>query len=213
MSDAQQAGENVAPAKKAREVTTVAMTDGRSVEFVGKKRMDKEVIIAADGSVSVRFDFKNGQTRSISAGDLEQSIQLQAIGHGLSQKVGDETAGEEDVDDMVVAVDSIIERLTGGAWTAPRAAGSGDSFSGASVVIKALVEVTGKTAEEIKAFLQSKLDKAAAAGEKLTRAALYASFRVPGTKTAPIIERLEAEKRAKNGGAVSASDLLGELGV
>lgn len=211
MSDAQTA-ENVAtPAKKAREVTVVEMTDGRSVEFVGKKRMDKEVII--DGNeVSVRFDFKNGQTRTILAGTLDPSIQLQAIGHGLSQKIGDETAGEEDVDDMVVAVDSIIDRLGNGSWTAPRAAGSGDSFSGASIVIKALAEVTGKSAEDIKAFLQAKLDKAAAAGEKLTRAALYASFRVPGTKTAPVIERLEAEKRAKAGGAVNADDLLTELG-
>ncbi len=195
--------------KKPREVTVVTMTDGRQVEFVGKKRMDKEVIIGADGSVSVRFDFKNGETRTIDAADLSDQLQFQAIGHGLSQKVGDETAGEDDVDDMVVAVDSIIERLRKGEWTARREAG--DGFSGASIVIKALCEHTGKTVEFIKGFLQSKLDADKAAGGKLTRAGLYASFRAGNSPVAGIIQRMEAEKQAKSSGAVNANDLLSEI--
>src|SRR5688572_30727301 len=48
--------------KKEREAEQVLMTDGRTVEFVGKRKMLKETII--EGSrVSIRLDFRNGETR------------------------------------------------------------------------------------------------------------------------------------------------------
>jgi len=186
------------------EVEQVTMEDGRVVGFAGKKRLSKEVII--DGSVvQVRFDFRNGATRTFtpSAANL-----YQLAGHGASQKIGDETAGEEDLDDMVIAVDDMIARLDRGEWTATRAAG--DGFSGASVVIKAICEVTGKSVQYVKDFLQSKLDAAKARGEKLSRAELYASFRNPATKTGAVISRLEADKKSKVQ-KVDANDLMAEL--
>lgn len=186
------------------EVVTVEMADGRKVDFAGKRKMLKEVVTNGEG-VAVRFDFRNGETR---VWNVPQSLLLQCAGHGASQKIGDETAGVEDVDDMVVAVDDIIKRLDGGEWSAVRA--SGDSFSGASVVIKAICEASGKSVEEVKAFLQRKLDEAKAAGQTLTRAALYASFRNPNSKVGQIIERLEREKKAK-ASAVNADELLSEL--
>lgn len=196
-------------AKSKAEVENVLMSDGRTVGFAGKRKLDKTVIVEGDG-VKVRFDFRNGETRTVDAAELDGAVQLQAMGHGLSQKIGDECAGEEDPEDMVLAVDGMIERLKKGDWRVAREAG--DSTAGGSIVVKALAEVTGKTVQQIKDFLQSKLDADKAAGGKLTRQALYASFRVPGNPVAAVIDRMEAEKRAKSSGAVSANDLLSELG-
>lgn len=192
------------PKKAPVEVQVVEMSDGRKVEFAGKRKLLKEVLVG-ESAVAVRFDFRNGETRKW---DVPQNLLLQCAGHGASQKIGDETAGEEDVDDMVIAVDDIIKRLDGGEWTMRRAAG--DSFSGASVVIKAICEASGKTVEDVKNFLQRKLDEAKTRGESLSRAALYASFRNPNSKVGQIIERLEREKKVK-GAAVNADEYLSEL--
>jgi hypothetical protein len=188
------------------EVTPVEMTDGRIVNFAGKRRLNKEVIVES-GNAAVRFDFRNGETRTFPVSGSGLLIELAC--HGASQKIGDETAGLDDLDDMVVAVDDMITRLSAGEWTAPRAA-SGDSFAGASVVIRAICEATGKGVQEVKDFLQRKLDTAAAAGQKLSRRALYDSFRNPTSRTGQIIERLEREKKSK-ASAVDANELLGEL--
>ena len=88
---------------------------------------------------------------------------------------------------------------------------AGDSFAGTSVVIRAVAEVTGKSVEAVKTFLQGKLDAAKAKGEKLSRQELYASFRKPGTKTAAVIARLEAEDAAGKSTKVDAADLLAEI--
>ena len=192
--------------------TAVTMADGRTVQFAGKKTLLKEVTTDAEnGEVLVRFDFRNGQTRTIVGSTLSNEITLRALGHGLSQKVGDECASIDEVDDMVVAVDEMIARLQAGEWAARREAG--DSFNGASIVVKAVAEASGKTVEFVKNFLQKKIDDAAKAGQKLTRAELYKSFRTPGSKTAAIIARLEAEKAAKSTSSVDAGALLDELGV
>jgi hypothetical protein len=182
----------------------VAMTDGRTVEFVGKRRMIKTT--GEEGtSASVRFDFVDGSTRSIKV-DLTDPLALKLLAHGIAQKVGDETAGEKEVGDMVLAVDSILARLAKGEWGVER--GASDGFAGASVVIRALCEATGKDVAFVKAFLETKLEAGKAAG--LTRQKLYAAFRAPGTKTAPIIARMEAEKASKDAG-VDGDAALNEL--
>lgn len=181
--------------KPKAEVEQVTMTDGRVVGFAGKRKMVKETL-----DNGVRFDFRNGETRTF---NIPEGLLTRLAVHGAAQKIGDETAGVEDVEDMVVGVDEIISRLSRGEWGVTRQAG--DSFSGASVVIRAICEATGKSVADVKAFLQKKLDS----DSKLTRAALYNSFRNPSSKTGQIIERLEREKRSKT--AVDADALLGEL--
>jgi hypothetical protein len=200
--------ETATAAKAKTEYTAVKMTDGREVQFPGKRQIQKEVTVSEDGNVSVRFDFRNGSTLTLASSELDNSTVLQSIGHGLSQKCGDEAAGSKDIDDIVAAVDDMMSRLRRGEWRTPAA--PGDSFAGASIVVKAVAEASGKTVEEIKAFLQKKLDTAKAEGKALTRQDLYASFRKPGTATAAIIQRLEAEKASKAGGP-SAEDLLAEI--
>lgn len=195
------------PAKKEVERTVVDMNDGRKVEFTGKKKLVKEVIVDKEaGTCSVRFDFVNGVTRTF---DVHGSaLLLELAGHGASQKIGDEAAGENDVDDMVEAIDAVITRLTAGSWSGRK---EGDGFSGASVVIRAIAEAANKSIDEVKKFLETKLAQAEAKGEKLTRQALYSSFRNPSTKTGQIILRMEQEK-ANKANKVNADELLSELG-
>lgn len=204
-------------AKKApAEVTKVTMEDSRIVDFVGKRKMLKDAT-AGEDFAQVVFDFVNGSTRTAKVA-LGDKLLFRLAAHGLAQKVGDETAGEDSVDDMVVGVDAMLERLSKGEWGAERKAG--DGFSGASVVIKAIMEATrgspkypeGMTLTQVKEFLEGKLAASKAAGDEppLTRQKLYQSFRKPGSKTAAIIERLEKEK-ASGETAIDADAALAEI--
>ena len=195
--------------KAATVYTDVTMTDGRVVKFPGNRKTDKTITVS-DDSVSVRFDFFNGETRTLSSTELSPALMLQALGHGIAQKAGDEYSGVKELDDMVLAVDEIFGRLRAGDWAAAREAG--DSTSGASIVIKAIMEVTGKSVEFVKEFLQKKLDAAKAKGEKLSRQELYNGFRSANTPTGVVIKRLEEEKLAKST-TVNAADMLAEIGA
>lgn len=179
---------------------TVQMEDQRKVEFVGKRKLLKDIEFPEGQTPIIILDFRNGATRRF---QIPPELMLQAAGHGMSQKLGDETAGEEDVDDMVLAVDELIERLSKrgddgaflGEWNTKR---EGGGFSGTSVLMKALMELTGKTIEQVKAFLKDK-----------TQADKLALRNSPKVK--PIIDRLEAEKAAK-AAKVDTDALLTQLG-
>lgn len=173
-----------------RQAEAVTMEDGRQVEFVGKRKMLKSTEIA-DGRVTTRLDFRNGRSLAFT---IPGAMLLQFAGHGAEQKLGDETAGEEDVDDMVLAVESLIERLNRGEWSVKR---EGGGFSGTSVLLRALVERTGKPVDGLKAWLATKSQ-----AEKI---ALRNSAALK-----PIVQRLEEEKASKNA-KVDTESLLGEL--
>lgn len=183
--------------KKERVEEKVVMSDGREVIFVGKRKLLKEVMI--EGSVvKVRFDFRNKETRTF---QLPDALLLQFAGHGASQKIGDETAGEEDVDDMTIAVDELIDRLNKGEW---RTKAEGGGFGGASILVKALVEKTGKPTEEVKAFLK----KAVEGGTTYQK--LNDAF-AEDDEVGPIIKRLKKEKAGDS--KVDTKGLLGGLGT
>lgn len=171
-------------AKEAPVVNTVTMNDGRKVDFPGKRELLKSTTISADGAVTVQMDFANGETRSFT---VPQALMLKFAGHGAEQKLGDELAGLKgeggkpaDLDDKVLAIDELIERLNAGDWSAAREA---NGLSGTSVLIRALVELAAgvKSVEEVKAFLKPK-----------THAEKLAMRNSPRIK--PIVDRLEAEK-------------------
>jgi len=193
-------------AKSKTEVVAVLMTDGRTVNFAGKRKVNKETVLdeskivvdgdvmqLSAGAVSIRMDFRNGDTRLI---PLPLTLLAKFAGHGGEQKFGDELASPADKplseEDMVIAIDDLNAEIQQGKWGKGRASGGG-GVSGASIVVQAIVEATGKSLEVVKAFLQKKLDTT----EGLTRKALYDSFRVSGTKTGIIIKRIEDEKLAK----------------
>lgn len=202
--------ETATPAKKTATVyTKVPMEDGREVEFAGNRKSDKTILQDAEGKAyGVRFDFLNGRTLTLNFSEISEATALYACGHGIAQKAGDEYSGVKEIDDMVLAVEGIFARLRAGDWAAAREAG--DSTAGASIVIKALMEVTGKPIEFIKSFLDGKLEAAKAKGEKLSRQDLYNSFRNPTSKTGIVIKRLEEERLAK-ANKVDAGDLLAEM--
>lgn len=180
-----------AAAKAPKVEQDIKMTDGRIVTFAGKRRMLKESSIADDGTVSVRFDFVNGETRTFV---VPPAMIAKFAAHGAEQKIGDETAGEEDVEDMILAVDDVCARLGKGEWSA-RAEGGG--MKGMSVLLKALIEFTRKTPDEAKTFLAGRTQK-----EKL------ALREHPPIKA--IITRIESEK-ANKGPAVDVGGLLAGL--
>lgn len=214
---------NNTAAKKKTEVQIVKMDDGREVGFPGKRKVQKETLIdegkiildgdtitLGEGAVTIRMDFRNGRTRTY---PIKNALIAKFAGHGGEQKYGDELASPADKplseDDMVLATDELHEQLyTQGVWRQVSEGGGG--FAGASMVVLAIMEVTGKSLEAVKEFLQKKLDTAKARGEKLSRKELYDSFRDPSAPTASIIERLEREARAKNTKA-NANELLSEM--
>lgn len=182
-------------AKEQTTAETVKMSDGRLVDFVGKRKQLKESFIDAEGKVSVRLDFRNGETRTF---QIPDALMAKFAAHGAEQKLGDETAGLDDVDDCVTAVDELIIRLNAGEWSQKREA---NGMAGSSILVRALVEITGKTVEQIKAFLATKSQ-----AEKLA---------LRNSKTVkPVVERLEAERAEKKAGTgVDTGAMLGELGI
>lgn len=201
------------PKKAAPEVVAVTMEDGRVVEFTGKRSMLKEIVVG-DNSVSVRFDFRNGQSLTAV---VPAQHELYAAGHGYAQKLGDEVAGAKDEagnpisdEDKYLAIEALHNRLNDSNDWNKVAEGGGGSVSGASVVLKAIMEVSGKSLADVKAFIEKKLADAEARGQKLSRQALYASFRNPTSKTGQVIERLEKDKKQK-APAIDADELMAEM--
>lgn len=174
-------------AKQEPQVETVTMDDGRIVDFPGKRQLLKSSTVdEAAGTVSVRLDFRNGETRLFT---IPGALLLQFAAHGAEQKLGDEIAGLKDpatgqeasIEDKVLTIDDLMDRLSKGEWNVRR---EGSGMAGASVLIRALVELRGKSVEEVKAFLSGK-----------THAEKLALREVPQVKA--IIQRLEAEKASK----------------
>ena len=183
------------PVKKETTINTVTLTDGRIVDFVGKRKLLKASEVTPDGKIQTTLDFVNGETRTFTIPD---ALLAKFASHGAEQKLGDEIAGVDDIEDAVMAIDDLIDRLYNGEWGVAR---DKSGLAGASILMRALVESTGKTAEEIKKFLS---DKTAA-----QKAALRTN-----PKIKPIVDRLEAEKAAKSAKKADAVDtdaLLNEL--
>jgi hypothetical protein len=181
-------------AKKQPEVETVKMTDDRLVEFPGKKVLQKESF-EKDGAVFVRLDFRNGETRTVK---LRDDMIRKYAAHGAEQKLGDEIAGlkkedgsEADTDDKVLVIDALIERLDAGEWTTKR---DSSGMAGTSVLLRAIVEVTGKSLESVKGFLKDKTQ-----AQKL---ALRDS-----AKFRDVVARIEAEKASKKAKVDITADL------
>lgn len=170
-------------------IETVTMQDGRIVEFAGKRRMLKSSA-EVEGKVQVTLDFRNGESRVFTIPD---NLLLKFAAHGAEQKLGDVTAGLESVDDAVLAVDDLIDRLYNGEWAQKR---ESSGMAGTSVLLRALVESSGKSVEQIKVFLKDK-----------TQAEKVALRNNPKIK--PIVDRIEAEKSQKS--SIDTEALLGEL--
>jgi hypothetical protein len=164
------------------------------VTFTGKsKKMNKDTFISSEGP-AIRLDFVNGETRTFV---IPETLLVRFALHGAEQKFGDALAGLTDIDDGVLAIDKLIDRLSSGDENQWNSRKEGDSLAGTSILAKALVLKTGKTIEAIKAFLSTKTLK--------EKTALRNS---PSVR--PFVEKIEAERAAK-GPAIDTSALLEEL--
>ncbi len=182
-------------AKAETTIETVKKDDARIVEFTGKRRLNKESFLTPEGKVACRLDFRNGETRTFV---LPDSLVTKAAAHGIEQKLGDEISGVDNLDDAIQAIDELMVRLGNGEWNAKR---EGSGFAGASILARALVEATGQTIEQVRAFMAN-----------LTNAQKMALRADPSV--APVVKRLEAEraeKSSKNKPAVDTGALLAGL--
>lgn len=184
--------------KQETQIESVKMDDGRIVDFPGKRQLLKSSTITADGRVEVRLDFRNGETRLFV---VPTALVLQFAAHGAEQKLGDEIAGLKDpsggeasIEDKVLTIDALMERLERGEFNARR---EGNGMAGASVLIRALCELRSKSVAEVKAFLETK-----------SHADKLALREVPAVKA--IIQRLEAEKASKRP-SIDGEALLAEF--
>lgn len=175
--------------------TTVTMDDGRKVEFAGKRKLIKESTIADNGDITVRLDFVSGEVRVFKLA-ADAALFSQFAAHGAEQKLGDEIAGLDEVDDCVMAVDELMDRLAKGEWGVKREA---NGMAGSSVLAKALVAVTGKSITDIKAFLGTK--------SHAEKTALRNNPKVLAE-----VQKIEAAKsKGKDKPAVDTDAMLGEL--
>lgn len=163
---------------KEANVVKVKMDDGREVEFTGEKRLIK-TSIEADGVLAVRLDFRNGETRTHK---LNPALLTKFALHGAEQKLGDEISGVKDIDDAIEAIDQLMQRLDAGEWTVAR--GEGGGLAGASILARALVEVSGQPIKAVRDYLGGLSTK--------VKLALREDASVK-----PVIQRLEAEKAAR----------------
>lgn len=166
----------------------VTMTDGRIVEFAGKRKMLKSPEFNEDGTWKLNhFDFRDGRTLTHNApsADLrtaEGELMIHKLAaHGSEQKVGDETAGAQTISDMFDVVEACIDRLDRGEWYVE---GAGEGARGMGILLKALVEFTGKTADQLRPWLKGR-----SADE---RKALQGTPQIK-----PIIQRLQDEELSK----------------
>lgn len=182
---------------KTAEILTVTMkqpgADGavRTVDFAGKRKLLKESFVDEAGNVSVVLDFRNGESRTFT---IAPAMLAKFAAHGAEQKLGDEIAGLDDVEDCVLAVDELIDRLNAGEWGVKR---EGNGLAGTSVLARALMELKGVDMPTVKAFLKDKT--------QAQKTALRGNAQLK-----PIIEKIEAEKAAK-GPKVDTEALLGEI--
>lgn len=166
-----------------------------------------KIVFTFDGEDAVTFDPSKASAAN----------RNYAMLHGFLHRLGDAAAIPRALPDgRVITVTEamrrdevlkLVEYYEGGAedWNVKKAEG-GKRETGA-IVIRAIMEATGKDSEAVRAWIAKRLEQT----EGLTKAALYASFRKPGTKTGEIIARMEREAASNAKTAVDADEMLNEI--
>lgn len=129
----------------------VTMKDGRTLEFTERGKCITEEL--PDG---LRFNFKSGDQLEVRFTDLS-ALADKFLAHGVKQKYQDEFASAGDAEDAYEWVCDLHTRMLKGEWRETAEGGGG--VSGAGLLVRALMEVFGKSREEIKAYLADKSRK------------------------------------------------------
>lgn len=130
---------------------SVSAQDGNQYVFSDRQKVKKLSEVTPD-SIVTKFVFRNGQVRQhvTPLGDASKVSQLAA--HGADQKFGDEFSGLDDPDDCVMAFEKLSQRLANGEWSEKR---QSDGLAGTSLLLRAVVQVTGQSPDQVKALLDS----------------------------------------------------------
>lgn len=131
--------------------TAIQMNDGSTKEFGEKAKVIKESTVHHDGSIGVKFHFRNGEVKQFHM-PHDHQLYARAAQHGLDQKFGDAFSGIDDVEDAALAFDKVADQIKAGDWNKGRVS---DGMAGTSVLAKALVKVTGNSIEEVKETLKT----------------------------------------------------------
>lgn len=124
----------------------VQMEDGSTKNFPPKWKAIKESK-SHNGGIDVTIYFVDGRVRKYHA---PASVVHAAAASGVEHKFAAAYTGAENVDDMIEACEALQANLTKGDFTT-RVEGQG--FAGASVLMRALMEYSGKTREQVEAAL------------------------------------------------------------
>lgn len=148
------------------------------------------------------IEFANGEKLDVYPEELSTTIRATALLHGLKQKLVDAGAIARNPDtgmsatlaDKIAAVREVYDRITSpdGTWNKVREGGTGNGGNG-GLLLRALMQMSGKSKVDIEAFLETK--------SKEEKAALRAN-----PKVAAIIAELQREKAS-----VNSDELLDEL--
>jgi hypothetical protein len=199
-------GPGTSPPGSGETITFSTLRGAKSLEFTGTEKRAKKLIkdhyFDDSGHPHVELFFRSGEYRDFR---VPEGLLSKFAAHGAEQKLGDNVAGTPDVDDMVVATDSLIARLHKGEWSAEREGG----FAGTSVLMKALtiyrLRKDGLTEPGLDSSPDDKSAYAALWAEKAAKVKEYLGDKSQNEKLAlraspqlkPIVEELEAAKLAK----------------
>ena len=167
---------------KANQVVTLAMSDVLTRKFKSGLALPQTLTFTVAGV--------DGEEVVINVLDLPDHILADAIVHGLRQKVSDGAAIPRDVKTGLAAEPSekfdamadIAQSLAEGQWNRRATGGGGES----SLLVRALIEVTGKSRDDCRAFMKAQ--------SKEAQAALRASAAI-----APVIARMKSESVKASG--------------
>lgn len=149
---------------------------------------------------TLTINFSNGNELSLDATKLSEEIRLAAMLHGLKQKLCDggaiprntETGRSATIDDKYTAIHAIYTRLISpdGTWNANR---EGEQKQQGGMFLRAMMSITGKSHEVMKAALEAMSKEQIAALKKNPK----------------IIDKMrELEALAVRPDAIAASDAL-----
>lgn len=137
----------------------------------------------------VLFVGNDGSTFVADIGRYPDNIKGFMVFHGTRQKIGDEYADLDTVEDCMEAAREMDDRLAEGKWYADK-----QSFKGVSIVMKALIKAYGISEDEARAFLKP-----------LTPAEKSA------LKTSPELRKFVEEIEAERGKGVDTAAILKKL--
>lgn len=176
---------------------SIIMADGRTVEFAAKRRKLSHGEYR-DNQVHIRLDWENGVSLHFKSPSITglSGVNVNALIHGYEQKLADESAGVEKIDDAIEGTRQLIERLGKGDWNTKA---DPNSLAGAGLLVRAMIRAfPQQTPEATRTFVGTLTPK--------ERTAMLGDERI-----APHVKAIRAENEGKAAKEVKTSDLLAKF--